>query len=92
VRKGQELYLVGINRSPTSALRTTVLLRGSVVTKAGTVTSLDSASALSYNSVTAPRAVRLTSSELPGTGARLAVTFPAHSVTTLRLLVTSARA
>jgi alpha-L-arabinofuranosidase len=92
VRKENELYLVGINRSPTDVVHTTLSLEGSTVTKAGVVISLDGASALSHNSLAAPLAVRLTSRELKEAGRELAVTFPAHSVTTLRLPVMSTAA
>jgi alpha-L-arabinofuranosidase len=91
VRKGPELYIVGINRSPTEALSTRLLLEGSTATRAGGVACLDGASALSYNTAAVPQAVHLSTSELAGTGSNLGVTFPAHSVTTLRLPVAPAR-
>jgi len=92
VRKGQELYLVGINRSPTEALSTRLLLDGSTATRAGVVTCLDGASALSYDTAAAPQTVHLTSSELTETGSDFAVTFPAHSVTAVQLPITPTRA
>ena len=92
VRKGQDLYLVGINRSPTEALSTRLLLEGSTATRAGFVARLDGVSASSYNTAALPRAVHLTTGELAETGSDLPVTFPAHSVTTLVLPVVPARA
>ena len=88
VRKGQELDVIGINRSPTAALTAKLLLQGATSTGAGTITRLDGASALSYNTEAAPHAVYLTTRELLEAGNDLPVTFPAHSVTALRLPVT----
>jgi alpha-L-arabinofuranosidase len=91
-QKGQDLYLVGINRSPTKDVSTRLVLDGSAVKRAGVVARLDGASALSYNTVTAPQSVRLTIGALQETGSHLTVTFPAHSVTALRLQIAPVRA
>ena len=85
VRKGQELYLVGVNRSPTDAFDARIFLDGSTVTNPGVLARLNGVSALSYNTVAAPQAVRITNSRLAERGSDLAVSFPAHSVTTIRL-------
>ncbi len=85
VRKGHELYLVAVNRSPTEGLRARLLLEGAAAAPGGVVLRLDGASALSHNTAVAPQSVRLTGSQLAETGSNLKVTFPAHSLTTLRL-------
>ena len=92
VRKGKDIYLVAVNRSPSTGLKATLLLDGSTAAGAGVVTRLDGASVLSYNTLAAPHAVLLSSSELAKTRSDLAVTFPAHSVTTLQLPVAPGRA
>jgi alpha-L-arabinofuranosidase len=91
VRKGHELYLVAINRSPTDAVSARLLLEGSTATTGGIVARLEGASALSYNRVGAAQAVHLTNRELDETGSALAVSFPAHSVSVLRVPVTRRR-
>ena len=85
VRKGHNLYVVTVNRSPTEAVSTTLQLNGSKVTAESTVLRLDGASPLSYNTAAAPEAVHLTRGRLLVTGSNFAITFPAHSVTTLRM-------
>lgn len=87
VRKGGYLYLVGINRSPSDAVPGRVLLEGLAGTGPAAFTRLDGPSAVSYNTPSAPRTVRLSSGEVPADGSAFSVSFPAHSVTTMRIEV-----
>ncbi|HTT89174.1 MAG TPA: hypothetical protein VMF65_06425 [Acidimicrobiales bacterium] len=92
VRKGHELYVAGINRSPSRAVNAGLLLKGSTVTTGGVVERLDGASPLSYNTAAAPHSVRVTRGALAEAGSDLTVNFPAHSVTLLQLPVAPAGA
>ncbi len=88
VRKGNELYLVAINRSPTSAVASRVLLQG--VRDTGPTTTLlrlDGPSSLSYNTGADPSTVTVTREAVHASGSELPLTLPAHSITTVEMPV-----
>ncbi len=92
VRKGHDLYLAAINRSPTAAVRARLLLEGSAATTGGIVARLEGASPLSYNTAGVPRAVHVTNGDFDQTGSELAVSLPADSVSIFRLPLATTRA
>lgn len=85
VRTPQYVYLLGINRSTTDPVDARVLLQGVQVGQPALGSTLNGPSSLSYNTPAAPETVRLSASDLPGAGSNFTMTFPAHSITTVRL-------
>jgi alpha-L-arabinofuranosidase len=85
VRTAQHEYLLGINRSPSGAV--TAAVNPVAYRHSGLVTAqtLNAASSLSYNSPEQPDAVTLASSSAATDAGAFSYTFPAHSVTLLRL-------
>jgi alpha-N-arabinofuranosidase len=75
---GNHVTLVVINQDDSDAVTATVA-GGAPGVRSATVTMLDGASQLSYNSPTDPNAVSLTHSALPD-GSSVTIAFPAHSV------------
>lgn len=87
VRRGNYVYLVGINRSTTDAVSTRVHLTGAQADGPADTTLLDGPSSLSYNTPTAPQTVQLRHSKLRVSGSDFDVTFPAHSAMAVQLPV-----
>lgn len=85
VRKGDAVYVLGINRSTTDRLPARLSLAGYRAAGRATVTVLNGPSSLSYNTPTSPHTVGITSSRLPVRNQRLDTTFPAHSVSVIKL-------
>lgn len=87
VRKADAVYLLGINRSATQGVNAAVSLAGAVADGQATYTRLNGESALSYNNSQHPNAVRATTGKIPISGTAAQLTWPAHSITTLRIPV-----
>lgn len=79
-----KVTLVVINQSTSQNVVTSVSTSAAPL-RSGTLTTLDGPNELSYNSPTSPDTVGLRTTELQGSGGSVAVTFPAHSVSLLRL-------
>jgi alpha-N-arabinofuranosidase len=85
VRTPNYLYLVGINRSTVDPVDARVQLQGAQAGQPALVSTLNGPSSLSYNTPAAPETVRLSTGDLPAAGSDFAITFPAHSVISVRL-------
>ncbi len=85
VRTPHYVYLIGINRSTTDPVDARVRLQGVQAGQPALVSTLNGPSSLSHNTPAAPETVQLHTSDLPGAGSDLAITFPAHSITSARL-------
>jgi alpha-N-arabinofuranosidase len=84
---GRELTLAVVNRDRDRAHAAVVELGGAVVAGRVAVTEVNGADVSATNSFEAPTRVGVRERQLDATGGRFEYTFPAHSVTVLRLAV-----
>lgn len=87
--RGNTIDLIAINQSPDSDIPTTITTSTGQLATAS-ISTLDAASALSYNTTANPNAVTLhttPAAPVDGPGGTLTVTLPAHSVSRIHLQV-----
>lgn len=87
VRKSASIYLLVINRSSTENVNANLTMSGAVRNGEARYTRLNGATALSVNNFRDPNNVRVTDGKVTTSGAAVQMTWPAHSVTTLRVPV-----
>jgi alpha-N-arabinofuranosidase len=81
----KQIALVVVNRHESKRIAADIDIRGDKIANAATLFEINGASPGTENSFAQPNNVKIEKSEFRNAGARFAYTFPAHSVTLLKL-------